>query len=138
LDPAKTIILTHHNPIEFDGSKLTTYQGQALYSQVTQALGGDPLAWYWGHVHNGIVYKSPLVNGSKTLGRCMGHGAIPFGAATGLPTQWVEFFTATPNPVAGPPRVYNGFVLLTITSKGQVTEEFYEQHTNKVVYTNSY
>lgn len=137
-DPAKTIVFTHHNAIEFDGSAVISYKGAELWAQVSDALGGDPAAWYWGHVHNGIVYNTPTVNGSNTLCRCLGHAAIPFGAATGLPTNWVEFFTATPNPAAGPPRVYNGFVLLTITSDGNVTEQFYEQETNEVVYANSY
>ncbi len=138
LDPSKTIVLTHHNAIEFDGSALTCHKGAELWSQVTGALGGDPAAWYWGHVHNGIVYKTPTCNGSKTRCRCLGHAAIPFGKATGLATPGVEFFTQTPNPNAGPPRVYNGFVLLTITSGGSVTEEYYEQHTNQVVYSSSY
>lgn len=140
LDPSKTIVFSHHNAIETDGSGLTSDKGAELWSQVTGALGGDPVAWYWGHVHNGIVYKTPTCNGSSTRCRCLGHAAIPFGKATGLDTPWVDFFTQTPNPnpAAGPPRVYNGFVLLTIASDGTVTEEYYEQETNRVVYSGCY
>src|SRR5216684_2574226 len=84
LSPEKVIVLTHHNPISYDGATvIDDGNGNSLWSQVTGVLG-DPAAWYWGHIHNGIVYTMPTVASNFTLGRCLGHGAIPFGPAFGL------------------------------------------------------
>src|SRR6202012_2420746 len=77
----KTIVMTHHNAISADGSSLVTDKfGNNLWAQVTGAMGGAPAAWYWGHVHNGIVYTTENATHSSTLCRCVGHGAIPFGS----------------------------------------------------------
>jgi hypothetical protein len=141
--PSATIVLTHHNPINYDGSAST---GVPLWDQVAGALGGtspaDPAAWYWGHIHNGIVYNPSGITArsTKTLGRCLGHGALPFGNATGLqgiPTTDIPYYAQTAN-TANPPTVLNGFVLLTITSKGEVTEEFFENGNTTAKYTNTY
>jgi hypothetical protein len=136
LAPQNTIVLTHHNPITTDGSAYVTDSlGNNLWAQVTgpKALNGTPKAWYWGHVHNGIVYPNPNNMGDKVYGRCVGHGALPFGNAWGLeptanPKPDVQCYANTPNPNTNPyPLMMNGFVLLTITQKGQVTETFYQQ-----------
>lgn len=87
LDPSRTIVLTHHTGFQWDGSGF-----MSLWDQVSGALGGDPYAWYWGHVHNGIAYSSPLTmpgtNGSPqtttTFARCAGHAALPYSEATAL------------------------------------------------------
>lgn len=132
--PGKVIVLTHHNGLAFDGS-----QEETLWGEVNAALGGDPAAWYWGHVHNGVVYATPTVTGRSTLARCLGHGALPFGQAWGISgSSRVSWFEDTLNPGAGPLRVYNGFVVLTITSGGSVTEAFYQQGTADPVFTNTY
>jgi hypothetical protein len=76
------ILLTHHNPTNIDG---TSIAGLPLWNQVLAALGRAPDLWYWGHVHNAMVYSDtsfPGQNGVKA--RCAGHGAIPFGVAWGL------------------------------------------------------
>lgn len=134
LSAKSTIVLTHHTGLTYDGSK-----EQSLWGQIREALGDDPAAWYWGHVHNGIVYKSPTVTGRATYATCLGHGALPFGQAWGLTNApQVECFSDTINPNAGGVRVYNGFVMLTITSGGLVTEDLYQQDTPNPINTRSY
>jgi hypothetical protein len=128
--PQNAIVLTHHNPIEYDGSGLVVdLFGNSLWAQVEGAFSGTPAAWYWGHVHNGIVYPNPTYTKNIVYGRCVGHGALPYGNGSGLasaPQSQVQCYANTPNPSV-PPRVMNGFVLLTITISGQVTETFYQQ-----------
>lgn len=135
LSPDQVIILTHHNGLNYDGS--VDFKS-ALWSQVNSALGGDPAAWYWGHIHNAIVYNTPTVTGSNTLARCVGHGAIPFGSAWGLANvPAVAYYANTSNPNA-PPCVYNGFALLTIFPSGDVTEEFYQLSTSDPLFSKTY
>jgi len=136
LDPRRTILLTHHNALLFDGSGLNADGDNKLWDQVHDALGGDPAAWYWGHVHNGIVYDTPLVNGARTLCRCVGHAAIPFGIARGLPTKWAPWFVNEPDPQV-PGRCLNGFALLTVEADGQIKEEYVTQN-GDVVFANTY
>jgi hypothetical protein len=89
--------------------------------------------WYWGHIHNGIVY-SPSSAIGKTLGRCAGHGAIPFGNGKDLGTlDAISFYANVPmqNPDANQAnRVRNGFATLAFSS-GQVVETFYDQYGNQ-------
>ncbi|MBI4852988.1 MAG: metallophosphoesterase [Acidobacteria bacterium] len=133
LSANKVIVLTHHNGLTDDGSKETN-----LWTELNSALGGDPAAWYWGHVHNGIVYKSPTVTGRNTLARCTGHAAFPFGNAWELnECENIVYYAHTPNPDGGV-RVYNGFTMLTIKSDGTVKEDFYEQNTKNPVFSNSF
>ena len=135
LTPSKTIVMTHHNGLSFDGTSET-----GIWAEINQALGGDPAAWYWGHVHDGIAYKSPTVTGRNTIARCVGHGAFPYAKAWGMDApspNWYEYYAHTPNP-AEPPRVYNGFMMMTINSAGQITEEWYEQKNPNPVFTKSY
>lgn len=138
LNAEQTIVMTHHNGLNYDGTS-DTYTA-SLWSEVNAALGGDPAAWYWGHVHNGVAYQTPTVTGSQTLARCVGHGAFPFGNAWGMDVPdpaLYRYYAQTANP-AYPPTVYNGFALLTITSDGGVTEEFFEQDNNNAVHTTNY
>jgi hypothetical protein len=140
--PQNTIVLTHHNPVTTDGSAwVKDGLGNDLWAEVTApgALNGVPKAWYWGHVHNGIVYPNPNNMGAKMYGRCVGHGALPFGNAWGLqtvPASQVQCYANTPNPNTAS-LMMNGFVLLTITKTGQVTETFYQQDGTKAPWVNS-
>lgn len=135
LDSNKTIVMTHHNGLSYDGTSET-----GLWAEINQALGGDPAAWYWGHVHDGIAYKSPTITGRNTIARCVGHGAFPYANAWGMnaanPTQY-EYYAHTPNP-AEPPRVFNGFMMMTISASGQITEEWYEQQSSTPMFTKTY
>lgn len=134
LSSENVIVLTHHNGLRYDGATV-----KALWSEVRNALGGDPAAWYWGHVHNGVAYTTPNPASLTTIARCVGHGAIPFGDGWGLTrARYVDYYAHTPNPQGGANRVKNGFVLLTLASTGQVTEEFYEQDNPSSVYTTTY
>ena len=142
LSPDKVIVLSHHNGLSYDGKSEPRYPADnpnSFWDEVNEVLGDDPAAWYWGHIHNGIVYKSPTVHKRKTLARCLGHAALPFGKAWGIKEDetYVDYYTHTPNPSAGPKRVKNGLVLLTIKSDGSVIEEFFDQgdHFAKYKYT---
>ena len=126
------VLLSHHNPVSEDG---TTTSESPLSQQVSapEALGRPPEMWYWGHVHSGIVYSSASAI-SPTLGRCSGHGAIPFGAGKALGALPTVSFLAS-EPVQDPDkeqahRVRNGFATLTFTPDS-VVEAFVDQYGNK-------
>lgn len=107
---------------------------------MTSALGKSPDFWYWGHIHNAIVYSAqsfPAQNGTNA--RCVGHGAIPFGVGYGLQNPdgsnkpSIEYFahelmsSAYPNTDAQQAnRVLNGFALLTLSSDS-IKEDFIDQ-----------
>jgi hypothetical protein len=88
LDPKKVIVMTHHNG--FDPACSSQPQGyyQPYWDEIHYALGDDPYAWYWGHMHNAIVYDSPVTIGSSfktsTLCRCIGNGSLPYGYTDAL------------------------------------------------------
>ena len=159
LDNKKLIVLTHHNALTYDGFPVPGYVPLGseqpepnLYQDVSAALGRDPDYWYWGHIHNGIVYTGSVSlspdKQTTTLCRCLGHGAQPFGAAyhwlenngaeqqypldqtpTG-PNPSIAYYAHTPlqtnPPLAWVNRVKNGFTVLTLTA-GSITEDVYEQ-----------
>lgn len=102
----KVIVLSHHQPYDITGT-----QQQPVYQQAANALGQDPAYWYWGHLHNGIWYH-PL-NDGKLQGRCVGHGAIPYGKARELddyPEQIAWYETQLAGDPHYPDRVLNGFM----------------------------
>jgi hypothetical protein len=136
LTPGNVIVLSHHNGLMYDGSAEEPVQGTSttLPDEINSALGGDPAAWYWGHEHMGVAYASPTVTGRATLCRCLGHGALPIGNPSGVPTS-VPYCDRTASQGV---LIQNGFVLLTITSQGQVTEEFYEVGSTTPAYSNTY
>lgn len=135
------MVMTHHS-----GGGTLNGQVTKLYKQVLAALKRPPTVWYWGHVHNGIVYDKLRDFNSKpvitypTKGRCCGHGAIPFGKAWGLEDKHgkqlsnILYYAHTPDPelpdTSGTkplnPRVRNGYALVTLHSDGGFTEAFYE------------
>lgn len=136
LNPAKTIVLTHHTGIAYDASSK-----YGLWNQVNAALGNnDPYAWYWGHAHNGIVYANPIQIPYKnpqfktnTYARCAGHGALPYGVSPRLQNNPNVLWQAhTPLPVPSP-LVYNGFVMLTFQTAGnsviKIIENFFDTAT---------
>ena len=110
----KIIVLSHHEAYDELADARTP-----LYTQVTQALGRVPDYWYWGHLHNAICYQA---NGGFH-GRCIGHGAIPYGTATELENDpsvlWYEKELA--NDPDYPERVLNGFARVTLN--GDVLDE---------------
>ena len=148
----KVIALTHHTALQVDGSQVS---GNQLYNDMYAALNNqDPDYWYWGHIHNGVVYNNNATMSSKrktkTLCRCVGHSALPFGNAyyweNGTKydlgqSQYVDYYAST--PLCTPPnctcpqwtyRVKNGFAVLTL-SQNAITEAFYEQGNTTPVWT---
>lgn len=134
-------VLTHHNPTNIEGTGTGTGTGQLrLWNDVTSALGKAPDFWYWGHIHNGIVYSDqsfPAQNGTKA--RCAGHGAIPFGVGYGLQNPdgtnkpSIAYFahellsSVYENTDAQQAnRVLNGFAMLTL-KPDSISEEFIDQ-----------
>jgi hypothetical protein len=137
----KIMVMTHHTGIATDG----TGEPLALMGDINTMLAANPAYasaeaaypdyWYWGHVHNGIVYKdsAPGLAGTGIQARCAGHGAIPFGNGYGLDGNAnVEWYAQTPYSALATPtpqqvnRVLNGYAILTF-SGSTVTEEFYNQ-----------
>lgn len=133
LNPAKTIVLTHHNGFADDCTSASP-----LWAEINGALKGDPYAWYWGHVHNAIVYNSPIkipavpnqpgLN-TKTFARCLGHAALPYGPASSLNGKPIAYKAGNLKP---PPskEFYNGFAVITLEATNSlltgITENFYD------------
>lgn len=128
LDPNKTIVLTHHNGFE-DNTKTVS----PLWAQLYSILGGDPFAWYWGHIHNGIVYKKPVTIPTQphmpdfktnTYARCLGHASLPYGVASGLDSTKIDYQADNIKPHSN--ELYNGFAMLTLTTQNGVMENISE------------
>jgi hypothetical protein len=104
----KLIVLSHHQPVDAHGQATTR-----VYDQLTATLQRVPDSWYWGHLHNCIVYRDLP---GAFAGRCIGHGAIPYGDARGLADQpavaWYE--TQNARDPEYPPRVLCGFLALEL------------------------
>lgn len=126
------MIFSHHNPCDFTGDVFEN----TLWKQVTNAIG-FPAVWYYGHVHNGVVYTQ-LKDGAAipfipTKARCCGHGAVPFGNAWETESN-IDYYAHTPDPVMGEPRVLNGYATITLHSDGGYDEVFYETGNKTPVY----
>lgn len=112
----RIMVLSHHQGLDISGQQQTV-----LYKQVVAALGRVPDYWYWGHLHNGICYAPK----DGMYGRCIGHGAIPYGVTSELKGNpqvlWSETLSADdPNY---PLRVRNGYVRVKL-SGSQISEDF--------------
>lgn len=137
----KIIILTHHNAFTYDGLGLSKRSdGTSLWGDLYTALNNRyPDCWYYGHLHNGIVYNDNSTAGQYTtafgkhpLVRCFGQGAIPFGDGYGFANPVVavgiDYYSRTSMPHADARqtnRVLNGFIFLTL-QQGSITEQAYE------------
>lgn len=120
----KIFILTHHNPINEIGDTQNS-----LWNDVVSQLGKNPDYWYWGHVHNGIVYSNKSAGGNVNC-RCLGNAAIPIGNASWFENNsQINFFTNKPlsNPGSrNALRVMNGFAIIEF-SEDAVSEQWYYQ-----------
>ncbi|MFC0351001.1 metallophosphoesterase family protein [Undibacterium danionis] len=107
----RLLVLSHHEGYSALGDGKT-----ALYQQVEQALGREPDYWYWGHLHNGICYQTI----GNFRGRCVGHGAIPYGVASEFQGDervvWYE--TELAGDFNYPERVLNGYALISLDGAG--------------------
>lgn len=116
----KIMLLSHHQGLDITGQNPTP-----LYQQVYAALGNRaPDYWYWGHLHNGICY-APKADMNGMNGRCIGHGAIPYGDASELDGAPGVLWSET--QLAGDPnyplRVRNGYVRVRLQGD-TITEAF--------------
>lgn len=137
------MVLSHHGPCDATGSLDQSSSSTSLYAlwtQVQQALNRSPAVWYWGHLHNAIVYKQ--LTGTSvpvlTKGRCLGHGSIPFGLGSDIvrSAAGLGYYACTPDPeLPGTPRLRNGYALVTPHADGGLTECFYETGEPAPVYT---
>ncbi|MBK9030959.1 MAG: metallophosphoesterase [Myxococcales bacterium] len=111
----KIVVVSHHEGLNLAGTATT-----ALWQQVVLGLGKPPVAWYWGHQHNGVVYAPH--EGCRP--RCVGHGAIPYGDATmfhgSKAALWSESVSAHDADL--PERVTNGFARVRLAGP-TLTEE---------------
>lgn len=136
----RVILLTHHNAWDVTGQSIVPTGSGSLWQDALNGLGGTPPDyWYWGHIHDGVIYQPVENGGIKTNIRCIGHAAMPYGAPWGLtvpgsqppfqPSDYinsVKFFAGTPvNPSLPGGQVKNGFAMITLTGKG-ITEAMYD------------
>ncbi len=143
----RLIVLTHHNPLQTNGVLASDEKDRLLWDQLTDNLG-YPDYWYWGHIHNGIVYTDKSGAGNNTKCRCVGHGSIPFANGYELEqahnTGVVDYYAHTPmtgsrtHPLTASQklRVQNGFAMLTLKGK-TLQEEFYETGKSTAVWSKS-
>jgi len=138
----KIILLTHHTPYDVTGTQEEVEDGVSLLKDVTTAFKAAPNStkalpdyWYFGHIHDGIVYTD--TNGCKM--RCTGHASMPYGAPWGLAKPGatppfktcdfipsVEFFAQTPYPGKDPgQQVMNGYMSFTLNGD-QIAEACYD------------
>ncbi|KIH81213.1 metallophosphoesterase [Pseudomonas batumici] len=112
----KLMVLSHHQGFDIGGQHQT-----ALYQPVCDALGRVPDYWYWGHLHNGIVYAEQ--GGLKA--RCAGHGAIPYGVTSELDGNERVLFSESKNAMDDeyPERVLNGYARVRLSGE-EIIEEF--------------
>lgn len=114
----RVMVLSHHHPIEFDGSLVTP-----LCDRVTRAVGVRELYWYWGHIHGVASLRPRVINGVIVHGRCVGHGGVPYEPFA--PTDVMEW---TESELAGDPeehrRALNGFAVVRLDG-AEIAEAFY-------------
>lgn len=136
----QVILLTHHNAYDVTGQTIVPTGTGSLWQDAVNGLGGTPPDyWYWGHIHDGVVYE-PVKTGEHTTNiRCAGHAAVPYGAPWGLtnpgsqppfqPSDYissVQFFAGTPvDPHLPGGQVKNGFAMITLTGTG-ITEAMFD------------
>jgi len=125
----RIIVLSHHEGYDIQG-----VNKGPVYNQLVNALGREPNFWYWGHLHNAIVYKPK----GGFYGRCVGHGAIPYGDARILKhsanVAWYEDKSANDPDI--PVRVLNGFVHINLDGN-KLSEKLIDENGNERVVNNS-
>jgi calcineurin-like phosphoesterase family protein len=104
----RVMVLTHHQPIEMDGSVV-----EPLCDKVTRAVGVRELTWYWGHIHGAAVLQPKIVNGVTIHGRCVGHGGVPYALFNHTSAmEWTE--VAPAGDPEEPLRGLNGFAVVRL------------------------
>ncbi len=119
----RSIVLTHHNPIDMEGKR-----DERLLEQLLQASQTAPFDfWYWAHEHVAARYAPFGPPGRQFLGRCVGHGGVPYApertgdVGTGVRVDWTE--TELAGDPEEPRRAKNGFLYLVLDSRTRKLEE---------------
>jgi hypothetical protein len=127
LNPQKTIVLTHHTGFDYALGTDHADKYTKFWGQINKALGGDPYAWYWGHVHNAIIYSSPITIGTyqtNTYCRCLGNGSLPYGTASTLAkAPYIDWYAGQGAPVQLLP---NGYATLRFEFEGNTVSSISE------------
>jgi 3',5'-cyclic AMP phosphodiesterase CpdA len=119
----RSIVLTHHNPIDVHGKI-----DDGLLDSMLRAAQPHPFDfWYWAHEHVGARYAISKPLGDRRLGRCVGHGGVPYApehagdVGHGVRIDWTE--TELAGDPQEPRRAKNGFVFLELNSKDRTLRE---------------
>lgn len=119
----RSIVLSHHNPIDVHGGS-----DQPFLDQMLRAAEPHPFEfWYFAHEHVAARYAPFGPQGRQFLGRCVGHGGVPYApekigdAANGVRVEWTE--TELADDPEETRRAKNGFVLLVLDSNTRKLDE---------------
>ena len=119
----RSIVLSHHNPIDVHGGT-----DQPFLDQMLRAAEPHPFDfWYFAHEHVAARYAPFGPQGRQFLGRCVGHGGVPYApeklgdAGNGVRVEWTE--TELADDPEEPRRAKNGFLLLVLDSKKKELDE---------------
>lgn len=119
----RSIVLTHHNPLDAHGGT-----DQGLLDQMLKVAEPHPFDfWYWAHEHIAARFAPFGPSGRQFLGRCVGHGGVPYApehtgnVGNGITVEWTE--TELAGDQEEPRRAKNGFVLLALDSTAKTLEE---------------
>jgi len=129
----RIIVMTHHPAIDFDGHVVLP-----LFDELQDILNCSPDYWYYGHLHNGIVYNNLSAIGAPQYAtrtdeypklRCIGHSAIPFGQAKFLQPSYIAYHAKPPYPpntsAHSDMRCLNGFATISLY-ENRLVETFFE------------
>lgn len=122
----KILILTHHAGQDFQGALLT-----GLHSELTDALGRLPDAWYWAHRDLGVAYSNASAAGRLGIkARCIGAAARSCRLAAGLLDASGHPIAAVDHAMAGAHtdgqrRSESACATVELSEDGGITEKFY-------------
>lgn len=121
----KTVLLSHHQLFSAYEKIAGDAVNQTVFTQVEDFLP-QVTAWFWGHEHDLIVYKS-FEEGGNVLGRCIGHGAIPVSInerisdTAAVPIEDVKLDRNSTGPM-----FQHGYAILEL--QGSAAEAIYYQY----------
>lgn len=124
LDPEKTILFTHHNPLDSKGDFVAnkTSSCGSLWNEIKKCFPAMPAYWYFGHLHNAFVYQ-PVEN---VKCRCIGNSSLPYGTASNAQNKKNKFEYFANTPFDGGDRLMNQFGVITL-GKNTIKEEIFNQ-----------
>jgi len=119
----KIALITHHGPVSSTGNEKFD-----LWDDVVKIMGNSmPDLWYYGHIHNAMVFNSTVLGDVKTKFRCIGNGALPYGKGYELEAELGKKIAWLPNkPLSNPSQFQNKRLLntyLNLTIDGDTISE---------------